>query len=252
MKDLKIPIGWLVPIIGVILLLGWFLGRSGWNVTEVDTGVAKLAPPTATSHQEPLQPTQGVTQQPPITQPTDSVATQPTSAPVEAAPVTTQATRPAGQITTAPTLTPVSPTVPGTTLKNGETWYVEGWSLTVSNFTYKTLNSIHFILRNRTGRTVLFPEIDPRKFKIVSDADDELYACRRGPSWPVIAQTELSPGEKIEWDWGFYPLDYWGSIGTCHEGYPRFSPDAKTLTLIIENIADVIVNARWQTEIPRP
>ena len=48
MKDLKIPIGWLVPIIGVILLLGWFLGRSGWNVTEVDTGIAKLAPPTAT------------------------------------------------------------------------------------------------------------------------------------------------------------------------------------------------------------
>ena len=99
---------------------------------------------------------------------------------------------------------------------------------------------------------MLFPEIDPRKFKIVSDGDDELYACRWGPSWPVIAQTELSPGEKIEWDWGFYPLDYWGSIGTCHEGYPRFSPDAKTLTLIIENIADVIVNARWQTEIPRP
>ena len=48
MKDTKIPIGWLIPIVGVILLLGWFLGRSGWNVTEVDGGIVKLAPPTAT------------------------------------------------------------------------------------------------------------------------------------------------------------------------------------------------------------
>ncbi len=52
MKDLKIPIGWLVPIIGVILLLGWFLGRSDWNV-EIDTGIVKLAPPTATEVSRP-------------------------------------------------------------------------------------------------------------------------------------------------------------------------------------------------------
>lgn len=49
MKDTKIPIGWLIPVVGVILLLGWFLGRSGWNVTEVDGGIVKLAPPTATT-----------------------------------------------------------------------------------------------------------------------------------------------------------------------------------------------------------
>lgn len=47
MKDLKIPLGWLIPIIGFILLLGWFLGRSGWNLTELDTGIAKLAPPAS-------------------------------------------------------------------------------------------------------------------------------------------------------------------------------------------------------------
>lgn len=57
MKDTKIPLGWLIPIIGVILLLGWFLGRLGWNVTEVDGGIVKLAPPTATLSAQPLQPT---------------------------------------------------------------------------------------------------------------------------------------------------------------------------------------------------
>ncbi len=46
MKDAKTLVGLLIPIIGLALLLGWLLGRSGWGVTEVDTGIIKLAPPT--------------------------------------------------------------------------------------------------------------------------------------------------------------------------------------------------------------
>lgn len=71
-----------MPIIGVILLLGWFLGRSGWNVTEVDTGVAKLAPPTATpSVEQPTATSEPSTQGPQIS---------PTSAPIQ--PAATQET----------------------------------------------------------------------------------------------------------------------------------------------------------------
>lgn len=47
MKDEKIPVGWLLPIAGFLLLLGWLLARSGWSVTEVEVGGVKLAPPTA-------------------------------------------------------------------------------------------------------------------------------------------------------------------------------------------------------------
>ncbi|MEM4204143.1 MAG: hypothetical protein QXS54_08755 [Candidatus Methanomethylicaceae archaeon] len=49
MKDLKIPIGWLVPIIGVALLLGWGLARSGWEVTELSIPPVDLAPPKVVS-----------------------------------------------------------------------------------------------------------------------------------------------------------------------------------------------------------
>ncbi len=76
MKDTKIPLGWLIPIVGIILLLGWFLGRSGWNVTEIDGGIVKLAPPTPTlvlqpsaTHQE-IEPSPTYTPIPPILSPT--------------------------------------------------------------------------------------------------------------------------------------------------------------------------------------
>jgi hypothetical protein len=48
MKDQKIPIGWLIPIAVSILLIGWYLGHSGWNVTEINPVFVKLSPPTAT------------------------------------------------------------------------------------------------------------------------------------------------------------------------------------------------------------
>jgi hypothetical protein len=45
MKDEKIPIRWLIPIVSVILVIGIFLGRAGWSITEIGDFV-KLAPPT--------------------------------------------------------------------------------------------------------------------------------------------------------------------------------------------------------------
>lgn len=63
MKDAK-SLGWLLPLAGLLILLGWFLGRSGWNVTEFDGGVVKLAPPTATSALQNIQPLSNHTIQP--------------------------------------------------------------------------------------------------------------------------------------------------------------------------------------------
>lgn len=63
MKDQRIPIGLLIPIIGLALLFGWFLGRSGWNIKEIDAGVVKWAPPTEPSS-APLQPTPIVNSRP--------------------------------------------------------------------------------------------------------------------------------------------------------------------------------------------
>jgi hypothetical protein len=79
MKDLKIPIGWLIPIIGFVILLGWFLGRSGWNLTEVDTGIAKLAPPTPSVILQPTPTVQQVVQQPTNTKPVPVLSTPATA-----------------------------------------------------------------------------------------------------------------------------------------------------------------------------
>jgi len=47
-KDAKIPIGWLIPIVGLLLLLGWFLGQQGWSVSKLNPPGIELVPPTAT------------------------------------------------------------------------------------------------------------------------------------------------------------------------------------------------------------
>ena len=53
MKDSGIPLKLLLPILlavaVVTLLFGWFLGRSGWNISEVGAGPVKLVPPTASA-----------------------------------------------------------------------------------------------------------------------------------------------------------------------------------------------------------
>ncbi len=58
MKDAKIPAGWLIPIVGLILLLGWFLGQQGWSVSKINPPGIELVPPTTTS--QTIQPSQPV------------------------------------------------------------------------------------------------------------------------------------------------------------------------------------------------
>lgn len=186
----------------------------------------------------------------PTTPPTITPGPSPTALPTATStPRPTATPRPTD--TPIPSPTPIPTTAPDTVLKDGETWYVEGWSLTVSNFTYKTLESVHFTLRNRSERAVLFPSFSSGKFRVISDAGDELVPCEprslglRDLPAGDIGQTELLPNKMLEWDWRFRRYDG----NACSGGY---SSNAKTLTLIVENLADVFVNARWQTEIPRP
>ena len=50
MKEIKLQVKWLIPLSGAVLLAGWFLGRQGWSIKEIDGGFVKLAPPaTATA-----------------------------------------------------------------------------------------------------------------------------------------------------------------------------------------------------------
>jgi hypothetical protein len=59
-KDAKIPIGWLVTIVGLILLLGWFLGQQGWSVSKINPPGIELVPPTATNAAQTVQQSQPV------------------------------------------------------------------------------------------------------------------------------------------------------------------------------------------------
>lgn len=174
---------------------------------------------------------------PPTETPTPTRTSTPTKVPTP-----TQTPTP----TKVPAPTPIPMTAPGSVLKNGETWYTERWSLAVSNFTYKTLDAVRFALRNRTGQTVLLPGVDAKKVRIVPDIGEDLYPCYAGAFghiWRSLDQQEVAAGKTLEWEWAFHP--------GC-EFRDAFPPEARTLTLIVENIADVITNARWQTEIPRP
>jgi hypothetical protein len=74
-KDTK-SLAWLLPLAGLLILLGWFLGRAGWNLDQVDVGVGALKPPTATSVSQATQSSQPVV----IPQPTSpSVVSSPAS-----------------------------------------------------------------------------------------------------------------------------------------------------------------------------
>jgi tetratricopeptide (TPR) repeat protein len=151
--------------------------------------------------------------------------------------------------TPIPSPTPISTTALDTILKDGETWYAEGWSLTVSNFTYKTLNAVQFVLQNWSDKTILFPVIDGGQFTITTDTGEKFqpcyfYAWNQQPNY-VVDQTELEPGERLEWTWEFRNRDR-----GCETR--EYSSAARILVLTVKNLADVIINARWQTEIPRP
>ena len=145
-------------------------------------------------------------------------------------------------------------------LHDGETWYAKGWSLTVSNFAYDTFGSgdgkgIHFVFLNLTGRKVLFQ--GSAKMKLLSDANDKYIPCvpvsaYRGYSsnatFPDIQQGNIVVGAKLEWTWPF--MFYPDPDGWCIDQLP--APQARKLTLIVDAIGDVIKNARWETDIPRP
>jgi hypothetical protein len=82
MKDSK-SLAWLLPLAGLLILFGWFLGRAGWNFSKLNVGIGELEPPTATSISQtaksehstassstPVQPSPVPTQRGPQTQPT--------------------------------------------------------------------------------------------------------------------------------------------------------------------------------------
>lgn len=48
MKESKIPVMWLIPLVGIVLLIGIFLGRQGWKVEKVSIPPIEIAPPEET------------------------------------------------------------------------------------------------------------------------------------------------------------------------------------------------------------
>lgn len=47
MKDAK-SLAWLLPLSGLLILVGWFLGQQGWSVSKLNLPGIELVPPTAT------------------------------------------------------------------------------------------------------------------------------------------------------------------------------------------------------------
>ena len=48
MKESKIPMGWFIPLVGIVLVVGIFLGRLGWSVEKVSIPPIEVAPPEET------------------------------------------------------------------------------------------------------------------------------------------------------------------------------------------------------------
>jgi len=46
-KDTK-SLAWLLPLAGLLILVGWFLGQQGWSVSKLNPPGIELVPPTAT------------------------------------------------------------------------------------------------------------------------------------------------------------------------------------------------------------
>jgi len=193
----------------------------------------------------------------PIAQAPPATPTQP---PLPTSPPTaTELPRPTS--TPAPTKTPVPTpfTKPGSVLKSGETWYQGGWSLKVTSFNYDSLGAVKFTLRNNTDKSVLFPEISASPIRITVDTGELLVPCGgigligRGARPANVSQQQVGPGQTIEWSYPFMNRNpNWPQLGYECEGGPSFSSRAKTLTLVVEDVGDVITNAQWQVTIPRP
>jgi hypothetical protein len=111
-KDAKIPIGWLIPIVGLILLLGWFLGQQGWSVSKINPPGIELVPPTVASE---------------ITStPLPTVTPIPTSRPPTSIPFVTSWIQEVGQV-------PESGTQLSWRLSPGQTFYLSGGQFQIGN-----------------------------------------------------------------------------------------------------------------------
>lgn len=58
-KDIK-SLAWLLPAAGLLILVGWFLGRQGWSVSKLTPPGIELVPPTATVASQSIQPSQPI------------------------------------------------------------------------------------------------------------------------------------------------------------------------------------------------
>ena len=157
-----------------------------------------------------------------------------------------------------------TPTLPpnllsGTALANNQSWKNGPWSLTVSEFTYDSFATIRFSLRNNSGRTIIVPEFSASQFQIVADSGEIFAPCSiKGDGWfntwwQDYGGTELEDDETFEWEWTFHPYDpEHRACNTYSNSQPPLPADAHTLTLVVTSIGDMITDARWQLEIPRP
>jgi hypothetical protein len=146
-----------------------------------------------------------------------------------------------------PEPTPLELTPSGAILLNGETWVVNGWTLKVSNFTYGTLNKVQFELTNLTGRTVLFPGLNSG-ITIVADRGYNLPCAVGLPK----DQREIAHREKLKWELYFSSDHRWNTYNRQCGGRSLPSPETTSIVLVVEDIAGVIQNARWQADVPRP
>ncbi len=55
MKDTK-SLAWLMPLAGLLILFGWFLGQKDWSVSKINPPGIELVPPTATFASQVGQP----------------------------------------------------------------------------------------------------------------------------------------------------------------------------------------------------
>jgi hypothetical protein len=166
---------------------------------------------------------------------------------------------PAVQPTDAPTLPPPTPLPPSPVpitptpelpalLENGQTLQSNGWALTVSNFTYKTLRSVHFSLQNNSGKLALVPGVFQARV-MGSDGSLEAVICFHSQPRGEFPQAEREIGadETVEWTVDFSDMNTWSE---CYG--PEFYPTTRELILTIDDLGGLFKDVRWKTEIPRP
>jgi hypothetical protein len=68
-----------------------------------------------------------------------------------------------------------------------------------------------------------------------------------------MGQTKIEAGGHLNWQWTFHPYDPdHRACDSYSHSTPPVSSESRTLTLIVEDIANMMTDARWRVEIPRP